>query len=168
MEIEIPQNYSAEQIRRVLLERARILSAPEKTQAQEPGDALLIFRSGEDRHAVLLSDLVEVADDIKLAVVPGAPPWVAGLINLRGEVRPVYHLAKLLDEAGGISVKWRFVLLLRAGGREFGILAEEVEDIRHVKMSSRRPTPHGTPHSRWAMEDLTAVLDVPSLFEKER
>jgi chemotaxis signal transduction protein len=153
---------------RVLLERARTLSAREKTQTEEPGDVLLVFRSGGDRYGVLLSDLVEVADNIKLAVVPGAPPWVAGLINLRGEVRPVYHLAKLLEETGHISSEGRFVLLLRAAGREFGILAEEVEDVRSVKVSSRRPTPHGTSHSSWATEDLTAVLDVQSLFEKER
>jgi purine-binding chemotaxis protein CheW len=153
---------------RVLLERARLLSAPEEGRTEESSDRILVFRSGGDRRAVLLSEVAEVIGHARRTLVPGAPPHVAGLIQLRGEVRPVYRLDQLLGTDVKSTDASDFVLLLRSGVREFAILADEVEGVREVRASTRKPAPAGAAYACWATEDHVAVLDVASLVKRKR
>jgi chemotaxis signal transduction protein len=100
---------------------------------------------------------------------------VAGLIQIRGEVRPVLNAGKILgvpqlglpqlgvpENDGGTKI----ILLLRRGSREIGIQVDEVEDIRTVSEDERKPPFHGAVHARWMTDDLVTVLDTNSLLEE--
>jgi purine-binding chemotaxis protein CheW len=166
--IERPETASGEHVRRVLLERAKTLSVPGAAETPEGHESILVFRSAGDRYGVLLSEIVEIAGYVRLTAVPGAPPHVAGLLQLRGEVRPVYRLERLIGTPGETSSGSEFVLLLRGRRRVFAILADEAEGVRDVRADSRRLAPRGATHVRWVTEDLVTVLDVQSLAEEER
>jgi len=49
------------------------------------------------------------------APVPGAPPQFLGVINLRGELRAVVDLARLLVPSADGNSDSEFVLMLRRG-----------------------------------------------------
>jgi chemotaxis signal transduction protein len=157
---------TAEHRRRVLHARARILSAPERhwQSFEEVPGSILVFRSGSHRHAIQLSDVVEILRDVRLAIVPGAPPHVTGLIQVRGEVRPVYRFENLLRDESESVVEPGIILLIRSAGREFAIFAGAAEDVRHVPASSRRSAPADARHIRWMTEDHIAVIDPASLL----
>ncbi len=166
--VEPPLSEDSDYRRRVLLERARVLSAPRRPTSRDPNEAILVFRSGADRYGLLLEDIVEVIRHAQRTVVPGAPPHVAGLIQVRGDVRPVYHLETLLDPSRAPTGASDTVLLLHGGGAEFAVLAGEVEGVREVSVSARRPPPPDLAGGLWATEDLITVLDVAALVGKER
>jgi purine-binding chemotaxis protein CheW len=56
----------------------------------------LVLPIGDDRYAVDLTDVREVVPDPALTPLPGAPPAVLGVVNLRGELVPVLDTATLL------------------------------------------------------------------------
>lgn len=46
-------------------------------------------RAGAERFAIELTEILEVVRDAECAPAPGAPGQLAGVVNVRGEIRPV-------------------------------------------------------------------------------
>lgn len=59
----------------------------------------IVLPLGSVRYGIELTDVREVVPDPLLTPVPGAPPAVLGVANLRGEVVPVLDTAALLGLA---------------------------------------------------------------------
>jgi purine-binding chemotaxis protein CheW len=56
----------------------------------------IVLPIGADRYGIELTDVREVVPDPRPEPVPGAPPAVLGVVNLRGDVVPVIDTAQLL------------------------------------------------------------------------
>jgi purine-binding chemotaxis protein CheW len=56
----------------------------------------LVFPLGPEAYALPLSDVREVVAAPALTALPTAPPSVIGLVNLRGDVLPVFDAARLV------------------------------------------------------------------------
>ena len=167
--IEQPDIATDEHRGRVLLERAQILSKPERRRRlEENPERILVLRSGSERRAIPLSDVTEILGDARRTILPGAPPHVAGLIQIRGEIRPVYRLDKLLPGVSETEAGSETLLLLRSAGREFALLAGSVEEVRTVQASSRRPAPAEAHHVQWMTEDHVLVLDAAFLLGEKQ
>lgn len=112
--------------------RARRLAEP-AFQAGPPRDSVpvLVFRLGEQACGVDLADVVEVVAAIPIAAVPGAPPYIAGVIPLHGEIRPVLNLRHMLGlpASGGAPP---YLLLLRLGASLAALAADRAESVRLV------------------------------------
>jgi purine-binding chemotaxis protein CheW len=61
--------------------------------ATEDGSEHLAFLIGDDEYAVPILKVREIAAVSALTRVPGAPAWIRGVANLRGQVLPVIDLA---------------------------------------------------------------------------
>lgn len=152
---------------RIFRRRAELLARPLPAEGiPAEREAILIFHAGDGRYGVPLSRVSEVIHGAALAPVPGAAPRIAGVIQVRGEIRLVLDLARLLgvesQEAASAAV-----VLLSYRGREVGVRTGPVDDIRTAAEAGRRAAPHGSPHAAWMTGDLVTVLDVDSLLEGE-
>ncbi|HEX3044068.1 MAG TPA: chemotaxis protein CheW [Bacillota bacterium] len=94
------------------------MKEPTKTQAEELKQ-LVIFKLGDEEFGV---DILQVSEIEKLdqgvTRVPKAPPFVEGVINLRGDIIPIIDLRK------------RFGLALRAIGYDSRVIIVEVNKNR--------------------------------------
>lgn len=63
--------------------------------------------------------------------LPGAPPFVQGLINFRGVIVTVLDLGRRLDPARS-SISRGSILLVRHQGRLVGLAVDQVVDVRDV------------------------------------
>jgi purine-binding chemotaxis protein CheW len=154
-------DYSPAQIDNLYRKRAQALAAPE-TVTENAGERIVIFRLGAARYALPLHSVVEVIVKPRIAPAPGAPPEVVGLIQVRGEIRPVWLL-----QPGESKHQPANVLLLRVNGAEAGCQVDEVEDIRLVKNDDRQPVPEKSPHALWMTSDLVVVLDPAAIFPEQ-
>ncbi len=80
-------------VNRILRERAVHLARP--TGSSTPQGALLElleFRLASERYAVETRYVSEVHPLRDLTPLPGTPPFVRGIVNLRGRILPVYDL----------------------------------------------------------------------------
>jgi chemotaxis signal transduction protein len=56
----------------------------------------LVLPIGEERYAVPTASVREVAAAVRCTPLPAAPPWVLGVVNLRGEVVPLLDTSTML------------------------------------------------------------------------
>lgn len=103
-------------------------------------DALL-FSAGGLALLTPLADLDEVLMPVRLQPLAGAPPYLAGVFNLRGATVPVLDLAPRLGRpvAGGAR-QWRRgnrILRFGAAGVTLGVIVAAVGGIRRLRPADR-------------------------------
>ncbi len=155
---------SAEERERVFRQRKEALAhAPAEAADERRRQNAIVFRVDEELFALPLSSVTEVLSGAKIAPVPGAPASVAGVIQLRGEIRPVFDLKQLLGAAA--RQPRETVLLVLHESRETGLLVAQVEDIRAVAESDLREAPAANPRIKGITGDLIQVLDLGVLLD---
>jgi chemotaxis signal transduction protein len=75
----------------------------------------LVVPVGADRYAVATRLVREVAADLRPTVLPTAPAWVIGVVNLRGEVVPLLDTAAMLGLGPMAGATFAAVVELEAG-----------------------------------------------------
>ena len=92
-----------------------------------------VFVLGEQRFGIELSDLVEVIAFSKCTPIPAAPPEYLGVINLRGEIRLVADLARLLGLGNVQNHPRGYILLVGKRGHEVGFRVDRLEQILLIR-----------------------------------
>ena len=91
--------------------------------------AFVLFDAASTTFAVPASDVVRVIRMAAIAPVPGAPPFIRGVLNIHGMLVPVVNVRARL---GGAPCPLRLedqLLLVRSGER---LLALEVDRVRDL------------------------------------
>lgn len=149
----------------VFRERAARLAGPPAPQGGGEEHAFLVVTVGDARCGFELSRVSEILAQPVCTPVPGGPSSLAGVLQVRGEIRPVWDLARLLglpEVAEG-----SFVLMLRGGPREFGLRVGPVEGIRLVRRDELTPGRPDSPAAQWMTSDLVTILDPDKLIEED-
>src|SRR5690242_10884428 len=93
----------------------------------------LLFSIADDRYGLPVAAVVEVTPLLRLKKMPGAPGYVAGLCNYRGQAIPVLDISALARGVPGRQVlSTRMVVvdypLEQGGTRLLGLLAERATE----------------------------------------
>ena len=89
----------------------------------------LTFRLRDGDYALDVADVVEVLSMVMLAYLPGAPPWLIGMLNLRGQVLPVLDLRLRLGFTAPALALDTPIIVARTGDRLAGLIVDEVCDV---------------------------------------
>jgi purine-binding chemotaxis protein CheW len=123
------------EIRRILEARARVAAKP----PIKPDDAerlqILAFSLAGETYGVETSHVHEVCQLKDLTVVPCTPPFVAGVMNLRGQILAVVDLRKFFELPTQGLTELNRVIVLRGGDNELGLLADSIDGVRWVTAS---------------------------------
>lgn len=99
---------------------------------------LLVFRIDAERYGVALGSVHRVLAAVQVTPVPGAPPVVAGVVDVHGTLTPVFDLRRRFGRpAREVSEDDHFILA-RAGERPVLLHVDEVSDIARVDDSDVR------------------------------
>lgn len=113
----------------------------------------LIFHLGEDRYGLPTRDVLRVLPLMELSRLPGAPGFVAGLMNLHGQAVPVLDLCRLAcgrDCAAQFDTRIVLVSYPAGGGtRPLGLVAERVSGIRTLDACAFAPAPVAHGEAPW-------------------
>ena len=132
---------SADDERLILKARALALAKePESDGADGETLEVVEFDLASERYAFPLSDVREVSLLRELTPVPCTPPFVLGIINLRGEIRTVIDLKKFFDlPAAGIT-ELNKIILIQHDELQIGILADAIRGVRRLALADLQPT----------------------------
>lgn len=86
----------------------------------------LITRVGGQRVAWGMTAVREIIPSRAVTRLPGAPPWVLGLLNLRGSVVTVVDLADRMGLGLGAG---QSVIVIESGGKTIGVRVDAVESV---------------------------------------
>lgn len=171
---EAAQSLSPEQAREVLQARARILAQPPAMppRASEVLEAAT-FHLGEESYAIQTYYIREVVRLTEWTPVPGAPDFLLGVINLRGEILAVFDLRRLLGVPVFAATDHTRVLVLGGDRAEYGIWADGVHEVRALRTDDvlTPPASLAGPGREWirgVTDDALIVLDGAVLLRDRR
>lgn len=102
---------------------------------------LVTFCLGEEEFGVNILIVSEIIRLVQITVVPHAPPFIEGVINLRGRVLPVIGLRKRFGmPAMEVTAKTRIVVMMW-DHQLVGFLVDSVSEVLRLPVSSIEETP---------------------------
>ena len=172
--LDVEPRMDAQAKRRVLKARAREL-APAPAEEIKPGAHLevIAFTLGGERYATEVSCMREVCPAGDLVALPCTPPFVAGILNVRGEVITVIDLKVFFELPAKGLADTTEVLVVQAGTMTFGILADHVSGTRSIPRSEIQPplaalTGIRAAYLQGITADETIVLDMGRMAADRR
>jgi len=165
---------SAEKAKAILQERARML-AQETASSEADGEYLEIieFSLAYEKYGIETTFVREVHPLRDLTILPGTPPFVLGIINVRGRILSVLDLKRFFDlPKKGLS-ELNKVVVVHFGLMEFGIVADEIVGVRRIRTDSLQPTvPTMTgireEYLRGLTPERTVLVDVQKLLQDKK
>ncbi len=141
----------------------------ETRRAQE----YVVFRVGELRCGLPIHRIQEIDRNMPITRVHTAPPWVRGVINLRGRIVTIIDLAARLGVQRACSAGSCKTVVAQADDELIGLLVEEVDDIVTPGPTGVLPTPPHLPQrvGQYAagvlvLEDsLVILLDADTILD---
>jgi len=132
---------SAQEEEALLKARAAELSRrPARTEPETVLNCLEFRLSGES-YALEMSYVAETLPLTDFTPLFCTPPFVLGIINLRGRIVSIVDLRRFFElPAPGLSDLNR-VMVVSNGGMEFGLLADAIVGMRELAASELRPPP---------------------------
>src|SRR3972149_683575 len=168
--IELESNRTPEEIRKILKTRARVFARePEDHDKNGESVDVLEFRLASENYAVELPFIQEVCPLKALTTLPGTPPFVTGIVNVRGQIYSVIDIKKFfgLPEKGLSDLNK--IIIVQHNGIEFGILADVITGVRSVSLKDIQPslptlTGIRQEYLRGITRDQLIVLDAEKLL----
>ncbi|MEO3693263.1 chemotaxis protein CheW [Roseateles paludis] len=108
--------------------------------ARVDGRQFLTFRIGGEEYGLDILRVQEIRSYEAPTRVAHAPPFVKGVVNLRGVIVPILDLRIRLSqpsEYNGFTV----VIVLNVAGRVVGIVVDSVSDVLELAASEIKPRP---------------------------
>ena len=164
----------AGETQRVLKARAQALARePEKAQAADAQVEVLEFFLAHEKYAVESRHIREVYPLENLTPLPCTPPFVLGIVNLRGEIVSVLDIKKFFDLPETGLTDLNKVIVLQSGAMLFGILADTIVGVRRIPVAEIQPslpTLAGIreKYLRGITPDRTVLLDAGKLLADEQ
>jgi purine-binding chemotaxis protein CheW len=132
---------------------------------------LLVFRLNGHEHALPLERVVEVFRMVAVTPLPQAPPWVCGVMDLRGRVIPVIDLRVKLGMPAREPDLSTPIVVVETGGAAAGLVTDEVVEVLAVPGEAVEPPDRAAGPGRAVTSlarldgRLVLVLDTQALCE---
>lgn len=121
---------------------------------------MVAFRVADQDYCVDIMTVREIRGWTPATILPHAPEYVMGVINLRGSVVPIFNLAKRLNLVPQEPSARHVIIIAVVSGQVIGILVDAVSDILGVAQVAIQPTPSITSDTTRAfVEGVIAVED---------
>ena len=102
---------------------------------------LIAFRVGAQEFCIDIMSVREIRGWTPATPLPHAPPFMKGVINLRGAVLPILDLSERLGLGETHASPRHAVIVAKLDRRLVGLLVDAVCDILTVQGAALQPTP---------------------------
>ena len=165
--------------KQILRARAKALA---RTPQHAPAAATLLevleFRLAQEHYALETRYVQEVHPLKELTPLPCTPPFVLGIVNVRGRILPVLDLKKFFDLPEKGLTDLHRIILVRGNDLELGLLADVIVGVRSIPADSLQPSLptltgvrsdylKGVTAERLVVLDLARILADPKIIVHE-
>lgn len=150
---------------RILRQRAQVL-ARQSHPGEGAGESLecLEFLLASETYALEIAWIAGTCPLKEITPLPGTPPFVAGIINVRGRILSVIDIRQFFDVPARGLTDLNKVVILRDTDMEFGILADDIIGTRSIPLKEIQPPPATLTgirgeYLKGVTRERTAILD---------
>lgn len=158
----------------ILRKRALALARePEKEEAAAERLEIVEFLLAYERYGIESSYIREVYPLKDLTPLPGTPPFVLGIMNVRGKILSVIDLRKFFDLPQKGLTDLNKVIIVHDEVMEFGILADAILGVRLIPLRELQPslptlTEVRADYLKGVTEERLVVLDGGAILSDRR
>jgi purine-binding chemotaxis protein CheW len=116
-------------------------STPAAHGANAPTQQFITFSLGAGEFGVDIMAVREIKGWSETTAIPNAPPFINGVINLRGIIVPIMDLRARFGMEPTQPTAMHVVIIISTGARTTGLLVDAVSDIIAVTPDAIRPIP---------------------------
>lgn len=114
--------------------------------SQEPGGGaqggeFLTFTLGAEEYGIDILKVQEIRGYDAVTRIANAPPYIKGVINLRGTIVPIVDMRIKFRLGEPEYNQFTVVIILNLGGRTVGIVVDGVSDVMTLTAEQVRPAP---------------------------
>lgn len=143
--------------------------------AQDPVLRWVTFRLGDETYGINVMQVQEVLRMTEIAPVPGAPHYVLGIINLRGNVVTVLDTRTRFGLEPRETDDATRIVIIETDGHIVGILVDSVAEVVNLRASEIETAPNvgNSESSRYIQGvysrdgDILILVDVNKLLSAE-
>ena len=110
-------------------------------QAGDTEGKYLTFLTAGQLFGVPISDVVQIVGMQRITEIPDYPAYARGVINLRGAIIPVIDVRMRLGRAQAEYSERTCVIVSSIGGRFFGFIVDEVDEVTDLDEDKISPPP---------------------------
>jgi purine-binding chemotaxis protein CheW len=158
----------------ILDERARALACvpPRAPRASEVLEVATFLLAGEC-YALETRYVTQVVRPRECTPIPGAPAFLVGVVNLRGEILAVLDLCPVLGLARAAAGHPSWIIVLGEQRDEFGVRADAVLEVTTLRLDEVHEPPGSVaggvrPYLRGVTPGALIVLDGAALLRDDR
>lgn len=118
------------------------MSANATKSAEDPILQWVTFRLENESYGINVMQVQEVLRYTEIAPVPGAPPYVLGIINLRGNVVTVIDTRSRFALTNAETTDQTRIVIIEAESQVVGILVDAVAEVVYLRQSEIETTPN--------------------------
>ncbi len=136
---------------------------------------VVVFKLGDREYAIDILDVQEIQRYTEPTEVPNAPSFVKGIINLRGDIIPIFDLAERLWGYPVEVDETAKIIIVMIGDKKVGFVVNDVHEVLRVTSDIVAEVPETIgPSVRQFLKGVIKLdgrlilwLDVPKLFSEE-
>ena len=121
------------------------MSAAQTSIETEVSTQFLTFKLGEEIFALDVAEVREILDFTSITKVPMTPPFMRGVINLRGRVVPVMDLRLMFDMSETEKTVNSCIIVIEmtmdSDNVVIGVLADAVQEVIDLEPAQIEPAP---------------------------
>jgi purine-binding chemotaxis protein CheW len=104
----------------------------------------LTFRLGEEEYGIDILRVQEIRSYEAPTRIANAPPFIKGVVNLRGVIVPIIDLRLKLGCSSAEYNAFTVVIVLNLRGRVVGVIIDSVSDVLQLDRDHIKPAPEMT------------------------
>ena len=102
---------------------------------------IVVFELAGEQFGVNIASVESIIKMQPITVVPQSPPFVKGVINLRGKVEPVMDTSRRFGLAEQLLTKDTRIIVIHMDQTVVGMIVDGVSEVLTVPEDSIEPTP---------------------------
>jgi purine-binding chemotaxis protein CheW len=162
------------EIRTILKNRAIAMAQePEQKKVASAVIGGITFTLAAETYGIESAFVREVYQLKDFTPLPGAPSFIFGIVNIRGQILPVVDLKKFFNLPEKGLGEMNKVIILSNGQMEFGIMSDIVNGTQAIELEDILAVPLtvsgiGEKYLKGVTKDHIMVLDAESILNDEK
>ena len=125
----------------------------EADQLAAVNNEYLTFKLGDEEYGIDILKVQEIRGYDHVTRIANAPPWLKGVINLRGTIVPIVDMRIKFNLGRAEYDQFTVVIILNVAKRTVGMVVDSVSDVLTLAGDQVRPAPElsGTMDTRYIL-----------------
>ena len=122
---------------------------------------VLCFALAGEAYALPILKVREIQAQATITRIPKAPPYMPGVINLRGAIVPILELRHRFSLGEAPEDTRPVIVIVEVQGRTLGIRVDSVSDVLDLDPAAIRPAPELGTQSALGREFIAGLASLP-------